>query len=250
MFGLNTSSPIFRLFFTGDVVGDSINFALLLASVVSWAIIFHAWISIRKAEAANRRFLTVFSKTEDLVDLQRVALKLNDAPMALLVQGGLDQISPYLEDKDGARDLSEDGNAPMRLNSLERTLQSAIEDEMGYRERYLHFLATIANTAPLIGLFGTILGIMAAFQEIGRRGSLNIVVIGPGIAVALTTTVAGLVAAIPANVAYNIFVQRLRKMEVQMNVLSSELINLIEEKCLKERGSSRKSSVGLKGVDR
>ena len=246
---MKANSSVLELFLSGSVVGQLIVYALLLASVVSWAIIFSKWISLRKAESGNRRLLTLFSKTEDLVDLQRMARKLNDAPMALLVQAGLEQVSPYLEGKEGARDLSENGNAPVRLKSLERTLKSVIEDEMGHQERHLHFLATIANTAPLMGLFGTVLGVMGAFLEIGRQGSPNIIVIAPGVAEALLTTVAGLIAAIPANVAYNIFVQRLRNMEVQLNVLSSELINLIEEKCLKE-GSHRKSSVGLKGAER
>ena len=120
----------------------------------------------------------------------------------------------------------------MRLSVVERTLQGAIQDEVTYQERYLHLLATIGNTAPFIGLFGTVWGIMGSFQEIGRQGSANIAVVAPGVAEALINTAAGLFVAIPAAVAYNLYISRIRKMHVQLEVFSSEVVTLVEEKMI------------------
>jgi biopolymer transport protein TolQ len=226
------NSSIVGLVLSAGLVAKCVLFSLLLASVVSWAIILYKWITLRRAEAENRRFLILFSKTDDLAELKPMLLKLNEGPMALLFQAGLEKINTYLENPS-----SENGDRPMRLKRLERTLQSGIQDEMGHQERYLHFLATVGNVAPFVGLFGTVWGIMNAFQEIGRQGSANIASVAPGVAEALVTTAAGLLAAIPAVIAYNVFVNKLRKMELQLEVFSSELVSLIEEKIVKAQSA-------------
>jgi len=121
----------------------------------------------------------------------------------------------------------------MRLSSIERTLQGAVQDEMTHQERYLHVLATIGNIAPFIGLLGTVWGIMGAFQEIGRQGSANIAVVAPGVAEALINTAAGLFVAIPAAVGYNLFIHKIKNMHVQLEVFSSEVVTLVEEKMIR-----------------
>ena len=228
--GLNSS--IFGLVSSAGIVAKFVLSLLLLASIVSWAIILYKWMTLRRAEAENRRFLLFFSKTEDLAEIRRMVHQFNEGPMAILCQGGLEKVGALFEGK-GAP-VSDNGRRPIGLTSLERTLRSGVEDEMGYQERYLHFLATVGNTAPFVGLFGTVWGIMDAFGEIGRQGTANIASVAPGVAEALVATAAGLFAAIPAVVAYNIFVNKLRRMELQLNVFSTELIGLVEEKMMKE----------------
>jgi biopolymer transport protein TolQ len=220
---------IFELVLAAGLVAKIVLILLLLASVVSWAIILYKWMTLRKAEAENRRFLVLFSKIDDLLEIQQKALQRNEGPMVMVYQAAIDKMRPYIE-KNGENIPSIDGNRPMLLASLQRTLQSGVQDEMAHQEQYLHFLATVGNTAPFVGLFGTVWGIINAFHEIGRQGSANIASVAPGISEALIATAAGLFVAIPAVMAYNIFVNKLRKMEVQLEVFSAELTSMIEER--------------------
>jgi biopolymer transport protein TolQ len=186
--------------------------------------------TLRRAESENRRFLVLFSKADDLEDVRKRVLKRNEGPLAVLLEAALERIDASLAKSRGVS--SEETGRPLKLSAIERTVQSAIQDEMGHQERYIHLLATIGNTSPFVGLFGTVWGIMGAFQEIGRQGTANIAVVAPGVAEALVNTAAGLFVAIPAVVAYNIFVNKLTKMHVQMEVFASEVITLAEEKTL------------------
>ncbi|MBI3802208.1 MAG: MotA/TolQ/ExbB proton channel family protein [Nitrospirae bacterium] len=160
--------------------------------------------------------------------------------MVVIYQAAMDKMRPYLEGSGESLSPSLDGNRPMILAGLQRTLQSGIQDEMAHQERYLHLLATVGNTAPFVGLFGTVWGIIDSFQEIGRQGNANIASVAPGVSEALIATAAGLFVAIPSVIAYNIFVNKLRKMEVQLEVFASELTSLVEEKMFHLTESGRK----------
>lgn len=225
-----SSSSVLGLFLSAGIIAKLVLGTLLLASISSWAIIFYKWMTLRRAEAENRRFLVLFSKADDLDDVRKRVLKRNEGPLAVLLEAALERIDAALSKSRGVS--SEEAGRPLKLSAVERTVQSGIQDEMGHQERYLHILATIGNTSPFVGLFGTVWGIMGAFQEIGRQGTANIAVVAPGVAEALINTAAGLFVAIPAVVAYNIFVNKLRKMQVQMEVFASEVITLAEEKTL------------------
>lgn len=228
-------SSIFELFLSAGLIAKIVLITLLLASIASWAIILYKWITLRRIESENRQFLILFSKTDNLEELRKKVLKRNGGPMAYLFQAALEKISPYFDTKENGLSVSMNGDRSIRLKSLERILKSGIQDEIGHQERYLHILATVGNISPFVGLFGTVWGIMTAFQEIGRQGTANIAVVAPGVAEALINTAAGLLAAIPAVIAYNIFLNRLRKMELQLDVFSSELLSMIEEKLMKEQ---------------
>ena len=226
-----SSSSVVSLFLSAGIVAKFVLATLLLSSIASWAIILYKWITLRRAESENRRFLVLFSKADDLEDVRKRVLKRNEGPLALLLEAVLEKIDSSAAARNRSAS-SQDGNRPVKLTMVERTVQSAIQDEMGHQERYLHFLATVGNTAPFVGLFGTVWGIMGAFQEIGKQGTANIAVVAPGVAEALINTAAGLFVAIPAVVAYNIFVNKLRKIQTQLEVFSAEVITLAEEKAL------------------
>lgn len=179
-------------------------------------------------DSENRRFLILFSKAEDLEAIHRKTLKRNGGSLAVILAAALSKIDGFLS-KGGDSSVENDG---LRLSVIERTLQGAIQDEITHQERHLHVLATIGNTAPFVGLLGTVWGIMGAFEEIGRQGSANIAVVAPGVAEALVNTAAGLFVAIPAAVAYNLYVNQIRKMHVQLDVFSSEVISLVQEKMI------------------
>ncbi|VAX31987.1 MotA/TolQ/ExbB proton channel family protein [hydrothermal vent metagenome] len=201
---------------------------MLLGSIASWAIILNKWFAFRRVDSENRRFLILFSKAEDLEAIHRKTLKRNGGSLAVILAAALSKIDGFLS-KGGDSSVENDG---LRLSVIERTLQGAIQDEITHQERHLHVLATIGNTAPFVGLLGTVWGIMGAFEEIGRQGSANIAVVAPGVAEALVNTAAGLFVAIPAAVAYNLYVNQIRKMHVQLDVFSSEVISLVQEKMI------------------
>ncbi|MBI3358895.1 MAG: MotA/TolQ/ExbB proton channel family protein [Nitrospirae bacterium] len=214
---------------------------LTFCSVASWAIILYKVITLRKADLGNRRFLAVFLKSNNLQELKNKTIALgNEGPIAALFSNVSEKVvlgETQVKTRDALR------NETFPIARLERILRSGIQDEMDYYERYIHFLATIGNTAPFIGLFGTVVGIVNSFRAIGLLEVANIAVVAPGISEALIATAAGLAAAIPAVVAYNLFANQLNRLEVKLEIFSSELITFIETSDLK----SLPDSEGLQG---
>ncbi len=189
-------------------VGKVILLVLLTVSIISWAIIFEKGIALARAEEGNRRFLAEFTKHAGEMDrLRKSAKNYAPAPAALL----------FAEAERRAELLRRGGlNGTESRGRVEQTVSSFLTETLMGQEKYLPFLATVANISPLIGLFGTVIGITNAFQEIGRQGTANIAAIAPGIAEALVTTVAGIFTAVPASIAYNLYLHRIRKMEVTL----------------------------------
>ncbi len=203
---------------------------LIFCSVASWAIILYKMITLRKADLANRRFLAIFLKTNSFQELRRKSAPLhNDGPIAALFGSVVERIGS----------LESFGNESASTARLERMLRSGIQDEMDYYEKYIHFLATIGNTAPFIGLFGTVVGIVNSFRAIGLLEVANIAVVAPGISEALIATAAGLATAIPAVVAYNLFTNQLNRLAVKLEVFSAELITFMETTALKSLSDSK-----------
>ncbi len=131
-----------------------------------------------------------------------------------------------LKKKDG-----EDAKGDVGLGSLEsvqRSMRRASSSEITGLESLVPFLATVGSTSPFIGLLGTVMGIVTAFQEIGRLGNANLATVAPGIGGALVATAFGLFAAIPAVIAYNYFVNRIRVLEVEMENFSADFLNIIK----------------------
>ena len=124
------------------------------------------------------------------------------------------------------------------LESLERSLRRAINSEMTRMHHMVPFLATAGNTAPFIGLFGTVWGIMNSFHGIGVMGSANLAVVAPGISEALIATAAGLAVAIPSVIAYNYFLNKIRVIESDMRSFSSDFINIVERDMIRARGEA------------
>jgi len=216
------------LILSAGVVAKGVLLFLLLCSVVSWAVILHRCLTFRRAESENRAFLTYFSRSSNLSEIRQKALKLKESPIATLFQS-LHASAEKFRPTSPKRGLVEAEDRSLQSARLDRVLRSGIQDEMEHQERYIHLLATIGSTTPFIGLFGTVWGIMRAFREIGIQGTAHIASVAPGVAEALVTTAAGLLAAIPAVVAYNFFMNKLRVMEVQLDVFGAELITLIED---------------------
>jgi biopolymer transport protein TolQ len=201
------------------LVSKLVLFVLFVFSVVSWAIIIAKWRGSRVAEREEQQFLSAYAKSRDREDLRRQARRLTASPSATVFLGITDRLAP---DHDGAADQP----GPDR-QYLERVVGHIMQGQISRQESYLPFLATTGNITPFIGLLGTVLGIIDAFQEIGKMGTASIAAVAPGVAEALAATAAGLLTAIPAVIAYNYFLTRIRKSVFRAESFSIEFMNAL-----------------------
>jgi biopolymer transport protein TolQ len=199
-------------------LGYGVLFILVCLSLLSWAIIFAKWSAFRHARESNARFLRAFRKSNGLDAIVAVSEQFRPAPMVAVFDFGYEEIHRQVKLK---------GTLRNRL-SLERSLQVGISEELSKLDRNLNWLATTASVAPFIGLLGTVVGIIRAFNELGQQGSASLRAVGPGISDALLATAVGLFAAIPAAVAYNYFGHMLKDIGARMDDFSSEFMNMTE----------------------
>lgn len=201
-------------------------------SVLSWAVIIDRLWLLRKAERESRRFLETFRTSSKFSQVRTACAQTKAAPLAALFLAGYGELSKQLEDRQRAATAaaaSRPPSPPVSLASVERSLQRAAHGQRRHLERMMLFLATTGSATPFIGLFGTVWGIMSAFQAIGRYGTANLAVVAPGISEALITTVAGLATAIPAVIAYNHILGRIRTLTTAMQDFGLEFLNVIEQ---------------------
>ena len=214
----------------GTVVQVLVLLALTLASVVCWAIIAQKARLLRKARQDNANFLQVFLTSHDLAFIAAAARRFAFSPLAHLFRIAHQYIEIPLPGN-GRRAVMDSelvalpGTASERLRQLLRPRQA---EELDRLEQGLPFLATTASVAPFVGLFGTVWGIMQSFHAIGQGGAASLVVVGPGIADALIATAVGLAAAIPAVVAYNHYLNRIRRLDREMDSFAEDLVQLFE----------------------
>ena len=203
-------------------VSNAVLLVLLGFSLVSWAIVFSKWTTLRKAEAHTTAFLEIFRKSKKFSDVHAVCQQLRTSPLVGLFLSGYNEINFQLKTKP-------EGDVRIHnMESIARSLVRASNGEVLKLESRLGFLATTGSATPFIGLFGTVWGIMNAFQRIGAVQSANISVVAPGVSEALIATAAGLAAAIPAVIFYNLFVNWVKRLSTQMDDFALEYINIIE----------------------
>jgi biopolymer transport protein TolQ len=191
---------------------------LLIFSIFSWAIIFSKWSALRSARSADARFLRAFRKAAGLDAVMVASEQFRPAPLVSVFEFGYEEMH---------RQVKARGTISNKV-SLDRTLQLGVSEELAKMERNMSFLATTASISPFIGLFGTVLGIIRAFQELGMQGSASLRAVGPGIADALIATAVGLAAAIPAAIFYNHFSNSIRELGARMDDFSLEFLNMAE----------------------
>jgi biopolymer transport protein TolQ len=199
---------------------------LLLFSLASWAaILARAW-QFRRAGRDTRGFLRLFRESKKFSEVAAGASAVSASPLVGLFRAGYAEIESQVRAHSAG---AEGGKYQLRsLACVERSLQRAVGMELRSLTRGQSLLATTASATPFIGLFGTVWGILVAFQQIGVTGSTSIVAVAPGIAEALINTAAGLAAAIPALIAYNHFNSRLRGLRAEMDDFALEFLNLAE----------------------
>ncbi|OGW50199.1 MAG: hypothetical protein A2078_16145 [Nitrospirae bacterium GWC2_57_9] len=219
-------SGVFGLFMESGWVGKGIVIILLGFSIASWAIILVKYQYLRRAEKESRDFMATFRKTRVLPELQKQAETKKYSPLATLFLEGNREADTILKSLPNGKMSEED--RPSIEQEIDRALRVTTQDEIAYLERYLAFLGTTGTVAPLLGLFGTIWGIMDSFYGIGLKGAGDIGALAPGLAGALVTTIAGLFVAIPTVVAYNYFAEKIRDIATRMDSFSLEFQSFIQ----------------------
>ncbi len=216
-------------FFAGTgLVVKLVLFILLYFSVVSWAIIFFKLLQVHRANNESNRFLDFFWKTKKFESIHPQLDRFPNSPLTVLFSEGYSELKKLMEQ--GEAKISSDGISTDLggIDNIARALRRATTSEITRLEKYLTFLATTGSTAPFIGLFGTVWGIMTAFKGIGETGSASLAVVAPGIAEALIATAIGLVAAIPAVMGYNHFQNKIKVLIGEMDNFSTEFLNIVQ----------------------
>jgi biopolymer transport protein TolQ len=204
---------VFNLIRQTGAVAQVVLVILLIFSIMSWSIILTKWAAIKRARAQSGRFLRAFRKAQRLQDIAAISDQFKPSPLVAVFDNAYDEYR-----RQG------DSNIP----AVQRAAQIGASEELSRLERKLPWLATTGAVAPFVGLFGTVWGIIDAFNGLGDAGAATLRAVAPGISEALITTAAGLFAAIPAVIAYNQFTHSMREFAARMDDFAMEMLNFIE----------------------
>ena len=218
--------PLLAVFVGGEIVDMISNtgavaklvlLALLAFSLISWAIILTKWSLLRRARTQSGRFVRAFRKAQRLQDIAAVADQFKPSPLVGVFEGGYEEYRRQATSPGG-----------VRLISIQRGMQIGASEEITRLERNLPWLAITAAVTPFVGLFGTVWGIIDAFHGLGTAGAATLRAVAPGISEALITTAAGLAAAIPAVIAYNLIGASIREFAARSDDFALEVLNAVE----------------------
>jgi len=208
-----------------DLVGETgavakvVLLILLIFSVLSWAIILSKWSLLRRARVQSGRFLRAFRKAQRLTDIAAVADQFRPSPLVAVFEGGFEEYR---------RQGAVSSGVVKNPTSIQRAMQIASSEELTRFERNLPWLAITGAVTPFVGLFGTVWGIIDAFHGLGTAGAATLRAVAPGISEALITTAAGLVAAIPAVIAYNLIGNSIRNFAARGDDFALEMLNAVD----------------------
>ena len=215
-------SALAEMLHNSGPVALSVLGILLVASLFSWAIMLSKWRAFGSADKQSARFLRAFRKSGRLSEIATVSDQFKPSPLVTV----FNEIHDEYQRQSGGRGV------PPNPAALERAALTASSEALTQMEHRLTWLATIAQSATYIGLFGTVMGIVNAFHGLGTAGAATLRAVAPGISEALITTAAGLVVAIPALVGYNQLTARLREFASRMDDFGRELLSAIENAAL------------------
>jgi len=209
-----------------DLVGETgavakvVLLILLLFSLVSWAIILSKWSLLRRARVQSGRFVRAFRKAQGrLQDVSSVAEQFKPSPLVAVFEGGFEEYR---------RQVGNPTGIVRNLVAIQRSMQIANSEELSRFERNMPWLAITGAVTPFVGLFGTVWGIIDAFHGLGTAGAATLRAVAPGISEALITTAAGLAAAIPAVIAYNLIGSSIRDFAARGDDFALEMLNAVE----------------------
>ena len=218
VFLLFVGSEIVDLVLQTGPVAKAVLLFLLAFSVLSWAVILSKWKLISSAKRQSGRFLNSFRKAQRMQDIATVADQFRPSPLVGVFEGAIAEFR---------RQMGTSGTIHNPA-AVQRAMQISSSEEITRFESNLPWLAITAAVTPFIGLFGTVWGIIDAFHGLGTAGAATLRAVAPGISEALITTAAGLAAAIPAVIAYNLILGSIRELATRNDDFSLEMLNLVE----------------------
>ena len=234
----NSGAALLEILANSSPISKVVLLILAIFSVSSWGIILHKWWMFRRTRRQSASFLEVFRRSSKFSEVQAVCASLTASPLVGLFQAGYAELTAQLRQGAPAGDphvavtSNPQGSAGRptlkSLAGVDRALMRASVVEINKLERHIPFLATTASVTPFIGLFGTVVGIMIAFQGIAQSGSTSLAVVSRPIADALVATACGLVAAIPAVIYYNRLTQNVKVIASEMDDFAMEFLNIAE----------------------
>jgi len=216
---------------TGPVV-ITVLWILMACSAGSWGVTFFKLSQIRRARKQSERFVEIFWESKSLSQIHTASLDYKQSPVAQVFRAGYQELLRLTRSRRGGGEGESETELGGAAN-VERAMRRATNQEVTRLEKALTFLATTASTAPFIGLFGTVWGIMNAFRGLSEAQTSSIQAVAPGISEALVATAVGLAAAIPAVVGYNHFNHEVRVLHTDMENFSAEFLNIAERHFLK-----------------
>ena len=232
--------PLFSFLLVGGEIVDLVlqtcpvaKFVLLLLlafSVLSWAVILSKWRLIRSSRVQSGRFVQAFRKAQRMQDVAMLATQFRPSPLVGVFDGALAEFK---------RQMGTTGTIH-NATSIQRAMQIASSEEITRLERNVAWLAITGAVTPFIGLFGTVWGIIDAFHGLGTAGAATLRAVAPGISEALITTAAGLAAAIPAVIAYNLIINSVREIASRNDDFSLEMLNLVERQQVQPAAEARR----------
>jgi len=200
-------------------VAKGVLLLLLIFSLLSWAVILGKWSLLRRARVQSGRFVRAFRKAQRLQDVSAVAEQFRPSPLVGVFENGFEEYK---------RQVGNPTGVVKNPVAVQRAMQIAASEELTRFERNMPWLAITGAVTPFVGLFGTVWGIIDAFHGLGTAGAATLRAVAPGISEALITTAAGLAAAIPAVIAYNLIGGSVREFAARADDFSLEMLNAIE----------------------
>ena len=211
---------------SGMVMG--VLLLLVFFSLVCWYIIGYKFFYLMRAQAESEKFLEIFWSSRRLDAIYQSAEEFKRSPISQVFKAGYVELSK-IKGTESAQPTQEKSERWLGdMQSIERALERAETTELTHLESMVPFLATTGSAAPFVGLFGTVWGIMNSFRSIGEKGAANLATVAPGIAEALIATAIGLMAAIPAVIAFNYFVRKVKVLQSEMDGFSSDFLNILK----------------------
>lgn len=221
----NAELDIFNLLLQASGVVMGVLVMLILFSLASWYIIGYKFFYLRRAQQESNKFLEFFWNTKRMDEIYKAADALGRSPLSQVFKAGYVELTK-VKNASGQGDKQQAWLGDMQ--TIERALDRTRMQERTQLESMIPFLATTGSAAPFVGLFGTVWGIMNSFRSIGAKGAANLATVAPGIAEALIATAIGLMAAIPAVIAYNYFTRRVKVLSSNMDGFANDYLNIIK----------------------
>ncbi len=235
------SMDIIKMISSAGIMVKMVLLLLLSFSITSWAIMVMKFKYINKANKRSIKFIDIFWKSKSLSDAYNKSKQFPNSPIARTFRAGYIELKKIYQSTATSGDANKN-NLEMQyygVENVERALRKSINNETTRLAQLIPFLATVGNTTPFIGLFGTVWGIMDSFHGIGQGGSASLAVVAPGISEALVATAGGLAVAIPAVIGYNFFINKIKIIETELQIFIADFLNIVERDMIRLKGKNQ-----------